>query len=197
MNIITVAGMLGSGKTSVILKLIDPMIAAGIKVAVIENDFGELGVDSEVLEKNGMPVRDLKGGCICCTLQSGLVDSLRMLESSYDPKYVIVEPTGIADPEMVIRSVTDVDGVHIDDKTTLIVVDCERFQKFRKMFERPLKNQLRTADVALLNKIDTVSESDLDEIVEGLRSFGYEGPCMKVQADSGDGMDQVLEVIRR
>ena len=197
MHVITVAGMLGSGKTSVILKLIDPMIATGTKVAVIENDFGELGVDSEVLERNGMPVRDLKGGCICCTLQSGLVDSLRMLESTYDPEYVIVEPTGVADPEMVIKAVTDVDGIHIDAKTTLIVVDCERFQKFKKMFERPLKNQLRTATVALLNKVDTVTPEDIEEIKEGLRSFGYDGPCLEIRADNGQGMDAVVEVIRR
>ena len=87
MRLIIVAGLLGVGKTSVIMRMLDPMIAKGLKVVVIENDFGAMGVDSEVLEKNGMKVRDLKGGCICCTLQAGLVDDLRIIPtmSSWSP----------------------------------------------------------------------------------------------------------------
>ena len=77
------------------------------------------------------------------------------------------------------------------------MVDCERFQQFRKMFERPLKNQLRTATVALLNKVDTVSADDIAEIREGLKSFGYDGPCLEIRGDNGQGMDAVVEVIRR
>ena len=114
MRLIVVAGLLGVGKTSVILRMLDPMIAKGLKVVVIETDFGAMGVDSEILEKNGMKVRDLKGGCICCTLQSGLVDSLRVLQIEYDPDYVIVEPSGIADPEFVVRSVTDISGIDLE-----------------------------------------------------------------------------------
>ena len=193
MRLIVVAGMLGVGKTSVILRMLDPMIAKGRKVVVIENEFGSMGVDSEVLEKNGMKVRDLKGGCICCTMQASLVDNLRLLQIDYAPDYVIVEPSGIADPQFVVNSVTDVDGIDLDGIFVAVVIDCERFLKVRKMFERPLRNQLKVADIALLNKIDTVPESDLDLIAEGLKEFGYGGAVARVRGDTGEGMGAFAE----
>ncbi len=193
MHLIIVAGMLGVGKTSVILRMLDPMIAKGHKVVVIENEYGSMGVDSEVLEKNGMKVRDLKGGCICCTLQSGLVDSLRVLQVDYDPEYVIVEPSGIADPQLVVTGVTDVTGIDIESVFVAVVVDCERFMKVRRMFERPLKNQLRIASLALLNKIDTVPSEQLDAITDALREWGYEGPVARIRGDTGEGIEAFAE----
>ena len=195
MRLIIVAGLLGVGKTSVILRMLDPMMAKGLKVVVIENDFGAMGVDSEVLEKNGMKVRDLKGGCICCTLQSGLVDSLRLLQIEYGPDYVIVEPSGIADPEFVINSVTDIDGIDLDGIFSAIVVDCERFLKVKRMFERPLRNQLKVADIALLNKIDTASPEDLDTIEDDLKGLGYDGPTARIRGDTGEGMERFSEAL--
>jgi len=195
MRLIIVAGLLGVGKTSVIMRMLDPMIAKGLKVVVIENDFGAMGVDSEVLEKNGMKVRDLKGGCICCTLQSGLVDDLRLLQSEYDPDYVIVEPSGIADPEFVIRSVTDVDGIDLEGVFTAIVVDCERFLKVKRMFERPLRNQLKVADIALMNKVDMISDADADTIEGELKGLGYGGPAVRVNGDTGEGIEAFAEAI--
>jgi len=195
MRLIIVAGLLGVGKTSVIMRMLDPMIAKGLKVVVIENDFGAMGVDSEVLEKNGMKVRDLKGGCICCTLQSGLVDDLRLLQSEYDPDYVIVEPSGIADPEFVIRSVTDVDGIDLEGVFTAIVVDCERFLKVKRMFERPLRNQLKVADIALMNKVDMISDADADTIEGELKGLGYGGPVVRVNGDTGEGIEAFAEAI--
>ena len=193
MHLIIVAGMLGVGKTSVILRMLDPMIARGRKVVVIENEFGSMGVDSEVLEKNGMKVRDLKGGCICCTLQASLVDDLRLLQAEYHPDYVIVEPTGIADPQLVVNSVTDVSGIDLESVFLAVVVDCERFMKVRKMFERPLRNQLKIADLALLNKIDTVSSDEIDRIAEGLKEFGYDGPAVRIRGDTGEGIEAFAE----
>ena len=195
MHLIIVAGLLGVGKTSVILRMLDPMIKKNLKTVVIENDFGSMGVDSEVIEKSGMKVRDLKGGCICCTLQSGLVDSLRTLQIDYKPDYVIVEPSGIADPEFVKNSVTDVTGIDLEGVFIAIVVDCERFLKVKRMFERPLKNQLKIANLALLNKIDTVSEEDLGAIEAELRNFGYKGPVARIRGDTGEGIERFAEAL--
>ncbi|MBO6083653.1 MAG: hypothetical protein J6O90_01035 [Candidatus Methanomethylophilaceae archaeon] len=195
MRLIIVAGLLGVGKTSVILRMLGPMLSKGLKLSVIENEFGTMGVDSEVLEKNGMKVREIQGGCICCTLQSGLVDGLRLIQSEYNPDYVIVEPSGIADPSLVVKATTDVTGVDIEKYFTAIVVDCERFLKVRKMFERPLKNQLKIADLALLNKIDTVPSSDVDLIEEELKKLGYDGPTARINGDTGEGMEAFAEAL--
>lgn len=195
MHLLIVSGMLGVGKTSVILKLLEPMIEKQTRVIVIENDFGEYGIDSEVLERAGLKVRDLKGGCVCCTLQGGLVDSLRAMQLEYNPEVAIVEPTGIADPEFIVNSVTDVTGITLDKYTVAVVIDSERFLKVKKMFERPLKNQLKLAELVLLNKIDTVSSEDLDQIESDVRGFGYDGKIIRVRADTGEGMEDILEVL--
>ncbi|MFA6710031.1 MAG: GTP-binding protein [Candidatus Methanomethylophilaceae archaeon] len=196
MHLIIVSGMLGVGKTSVILKLAGPLAESGRKIVIIENDFGALGVDSEIVRRNGMEVRELKGGCICCTLKAGLIDDLRMLQVNFSPDIAIIEPTGIADPEFIINSVKDVSGLRIDSVKTLIVIDAERFLKMKKMFERPLKNQLKVADVVLLNKVDTVSVKDLKEIEQCIRAFSYEGRIKQIQADKGVGLENVEEVMR-
>ncbi len=195
MRLLVVSGMLGSGKTSLILRLLDGFFPQGMKVAVIENEFGELGVDTEVLERSGMPVRDLRGGCICCTLAGGLADTLRNLSASYSPDIVVVEPTGIADPSVVLRSVQDVDGVHVDRADVLVLIDCERFLKVRRMFERPLRNQLSVAAAVLLNKTDTIPAEDIDSVEDGVRGMGYAGPVLRIRADTGDGMERLGEVI--
>lgn len=197
MQLIIVSGMLGVGKTSVILKIVGPLAEGGRKLVIIENDFGTLGIDSDIVRRNGMEVRELKGGCICCTLKAGLIDDLRLLQANFEPDVVVVEPTGIADPEFIINSVQDISGLRIDSITTLIVIDAERFLKMKKMFERPLKNQLKVADLVLLNKVDTVSSKDLNEIERGIRAFSYNGKIWHVQADKGIGLDAVaMEIIK-
>lgn len=196
MKIVIVSGLLGVGKTSVILKMLDPLMSDGTKVAVIENDFGAMGVDSEVLEKNGMKVRDLKGGCICCTMQGSLMDSLVSLKNEYGPDVVVVEPTGIADPEFIVESVKAFHGIDLEAVHVSVVVDCERFLKVQKMFERPLKNQLKLAEVAMLNKIDTVPSEDLVRIEEAIRGFGYSGPLARIRGDTGEGIPEAVAEMR-
>jgi G3E family GTPase len=195
MRLIIVSGMLGVGKTSVILRMVGPIVSSGKKLVIIENDFGAMGVDSEVIENNGLQVRDLRGGCICCTLKANLIDDLRQLQATYSPDYVIVEPTGIADPEFIISSVTDVAGISIESVTVFIVVDAERFMKMRKMFERPLRNQLKVANVVLLNKIDTVGAKELSDIESTIRGFSYVGPIDRVKATTGDGIEAAIKAV--
>ena len=196
MKVVIVSGLLGVGKTSVILKMLDPLMSNGAKVAVIENDFGAMGVDSEVLEKNGMKVRDLKGGCICCTMQGSLMDSLVSLRNEYAPDIVVIEPTGIADPEFIVNSVKAFPGIDLEATHVSVVVDCERFLKVQKMFERPLRNQLKLAEVAMLNKIDTVASEDLDRIEVAIRELGYEGPIARIRGDTGEGIGEAIMEMR-
>ena len=196
MKVVIVSGLLGVGKTSVILKMLDPLMSNGAKVAVIENDFGAMGVDSEVLEKNGMKVRDLKGGCICCTMQGSLMDSLVSLRNEYAPDIVVIEPTGIADPEFIVNSVKAFPGIDLEATHVSVVVDCERFLKVQKMFERPLRNQLKLAEVAMLNKIDTVTSEDLDRIEVAIRELGYEGPMARIRGDTGEGIGEAIMEMR-
>ncbi|MDR0791352.1 MAG: hypothetical protein LBE47_02305 [Methanomassiliicoccaceae archaeon] len=195
MRLLIVSGMLGSGKTSAILGIADTLSERGLKIAIIENEIGSVGIDGEILERHGMQVRELKGGCICGSMRTGMIDALRTLEAHMKPDIAIVEPTGIADPRQVLTAVEGVTGLTLTEILTIIMVDAERILKVRRMFERPLKNQLSVANVVLMNKVDTVTQSEIDEIVSLLRSMSYSGPILNVQADKGIGMDKVTEMI--
>jgi G3E family GTPase len=195
MRLLIVSGMLGSGKTSAILGIADVLSDRGLKIAIIENEIGSVGIDGEILERHGMQVKELKGGCICCSMRTGMIDALRTLEAHINPDVAIVEPTGIADPRQVITAVDGITGLTLTAMFTIIMVDAERILKVRRMFERPLRNQISVADVVLLNKIDTVGQNEIDEITSLLRSMSYSGPIMNVQADKRIGFDKVMEMI--
>ena len=195
MRLLIVSGMLGSGKTSVILGLADMLSRRGLKIAVIENEIGSVGIDGEVLERNGMTVRELKGGCVCCSMRTGMIDTLRTIEAVIGPDLTIIEPTGIADPKHVINAVDGVTGLNISSLFTIIVVDAERILKVRRMFERPLKNQLSVADAVLVNKADTVCGEEMEETESYIRSLSYSGLIIRTRADNGTNIEKVADLI--
>ncbi|NLL95288.1 MAG: hypothetical protein GX224_06015 [Thermoplasmatales archaeon] len=192
MRLIVVAGLLGVGKTSVIVRLIEPLSESGRKFAIIENEFGSTGIDGDVIERGGVEVRDLRGGCVCCTLKTGLIDTLRTLQIGMGPDVAVVEPSGIADPSLIVRAVDGVTGLAIDDVTVVAIVDAERFGTMKRMFERPLRNQLSVAGHVLLNKVDAVDADGLAGIEEAIRGFGYAGPIYRARADTGEGLDALF-----
>lgn len=195
MHLIVISGMLGAGKTSVMMNLIRQLTEKGYRLAVIENDFGNKGVDSGILQQNGIEVRELEGGCVCCTMKTGMIDTLRFLQDGHDPQVVLIEPTGIADPSYILNSVTDISGLTIDRISIITVVDSERYLKMKSMFERMLKNQLVVADIVLINKTDTQPAEALDEIESSVRSFSFDGPILRVQAEQGVNMGRIPEMI--
>jgi G3E family GTPase len=188
--------MLGSGKTSAILGIADILCDSGHRIAILENEIGSVGIDGEILERSGMKVKELRGGCVCCSMKAGMVDALRTLQAHIDPDITIIEPTGIADPKQVIDAVKGVSGLSVTSIFTIIMVDAERFLKVRNMFERPLKNQMGAADLVLMNKVDTISQDDAASIESCLRGMSYEGPIMRVQADKGVNIGKAAEMIR-
>ena len=196
MRLLIVSGMLGSGKTSAILKIADILSDNGMSIAIIENEIGSVGIDGEILERHGMKVKELKGGCICCSMRTGMIDALRTLEAHIKPDMAIIEPTGIADPKQVLTAVDGVTGLTVTSIFTIIMVDAERILKVKRMFERPLRNQLSVANLVLVNKIDTVSDAEAKEIEAFLRSMQYNGPILRVQADTGNNIDKAAELIR-
>ncbi len=196
MHVLVVAGMLGAGKTSTIIQLLGPLSAGGRKVAIIENEIGSVGIDGEVLNKNGLQIKELAGACVCCTLQSGMIDTLKLLQKEVGPDIVVIEPTGIADPEYILVSIDGVVGLDIDSVKVVVVIDGERFLRLKTMFERPLRNQLEMADLVLINKVDAISPQDLRSIEDQIRSFfKYAGKILHVRGDTGEGMDVIPKEI--
>ena len=117
------------------------------------------------MREQGLPVRELFGGCICCTLQSGLVETLLAVESEYDPDWVIIEPTGLAAPGDILGAVVD-HCPSVDTIRVLTLVDAPRWQMLLEMVEPLVTAQLETADIVAVNKIDEVDDETLAAVMD-------------------------------
>ena len=166
MDMIVIAGFLGSGKTTLVLSSVKDIYERyGKKVAVVVNDFGTIGIDGKVMEKYGLQVKELAAGCVCCTLGPSLLITVKEIYENIHPDIIIVEPTGIANPESVVAVLYQAEEEWVPEKiSSVVIVDANRFPVLMKAFERPLKNQLNTSDFVVINKIDTVDETALSEI---------------------------------
>ena len=196
MRLVIVSGFLGVGKTSVMLSLMDRLYDESVRFAVIENDFGKLGIDSKLVKRYGLDVTDLRGGCICCTLKSSLVETLRLLGANMNPDMVLVEPTGVADPMQITMAVTEeYVGPEIDAIREIVVLDAERFIQIKMAFRIPIMNHMRHANIVVINKSDKVDEEKLVKVEEAVREMGFEGELLRVSAETGMNMYRVAEVV--
>jgi G3E family GTPase len=193
-NVLCIAGFLGSGKTTILLEVAHTLAEEGASLAVIENEIGEVGIDGGYVREQGLPVRELFGGCICCTLQVGLVETLLSVRDSYDPDWVIIEPTGLAAPGdilgLVVDHVRDLDVVRV-----LTVVDAPRWPMLLEVVEPLVTSQLETADAVAVNKVDEVDDEALAAVLESVRSLAGDAPILPVSATSGAGMQRLLRAV--
>jgi G3E family GTPase len=196
MDLLLISGFLGSGKTTVVLSTIDEITKRKHKkVVVIVNDFGKIGIDGKVMEKYGLKVREMPSGCICCTLGSDLLTTLRDVAEAFKPDLVVIEPTGVADPEAIHSTLKLYVGPPIESTKIVIIVDAERYEVISKALERPLKNQLKAAQIIILNKMDRVKPEVLLDIEARIRALGIKALIIPASATEGTNLDQVVEAM--
>jgi len=196
MDLLLISGFLGSGKTTMVLSTIDEITKRKHKkVVVIVNDFGKIGIDGKVMEKYGLKVREMPSGCICCTLGSDLLTTLRDVAEAFKPDLVVIEPTGVADPEAIHGTLKLYVGPPIESTKIVIIVDSERFEVITKALERPLRNQLKAAQVIILNKMDRVSPEALASIEAKIRSYGVNALIIPASATERSNLDKVVEAM--
>ena len=194
MNVLCIAGFLGSGKTTVLLEVARAMAEDGTRLAVIENEIGEVGIDGGYVREQGLPVQELFGGCICCTLQAGLVETLHAVQSRYDPDWVIIEPTGLAAPGDLLGVVVD-HCPEVDTIRVLTLVDAARWPMLLEIVAPLVTAQLASADVVAVNKIDEVDEEALAAVMSSVRSLAGEAPVLPISAGTGAGMKRLLGAV--
>ncbi len=196
MDILMISGFLGSGKTTTILSTIDEIIMRRHKkVVVIVNDFGQIGIDGKVMEKYGLQVREMPSGCICCTLGSDLLATLRDVAEVFGPDLVVIEPTGVADPQAIHDTLKLYDGPPISSTKIVVIVDAARFAVILKALNRPLMNQLRAADLIVINKSDLVDNGTAESIEKSVREMGIRAPVIAASAATGANLDKVVEAM--
>ncbi len=196
MEILIVAGFLGSGKTTLVLSTIERIVErTDKKVAIIVNDFGTIGIDSKVMEKFGLKVSELDGGCICCSLGTDLLSTIQILEENMNPDIVVIEPTGLADPDAIVHAMKHYPGNTPQRILSFVIIDVVRFPSVFKALSRPLSSQIRTADVILMNKIDAISSEMLASVEADIRSIDDSASIIAVSALNDINIDKVVDRI--
>jgi G3E family GTPase len=185
MKVIILSGFLGSGKTSVLLQFAKRMAAKHPEnphsVAIIENEIGDIGVDDQTLGgSGGYEVKTLFAGCICCTLIGEVATSIMEIQKEQDPDYIIIEPSGVAQPDYIaetIKNILDLDSV------ITTIVDVQRWPRIACAMGTLLSAQLRSASLILVNKVDKVDKAALDECIEQVRGYNPTAPLRCIQAN--------------
>ncbi len=180
MKLLIIAGFLGSGKTTLLLEVARRLVAVPQKIAIIENEVGEIGIDGKYLREQGLQVQELFGGCICCTLSADLVSMLQKVEDLFKPAVTIIEPTGLASPGDVLTTVRSCQPIVTDIKL-VVLVDATRYKMLYEMLTPLITTQIQLADIVVINKIDKVDVTDIDLIRKDVNQLN---PRAKVAAIS-------------
>jgi cobalamin biosynthesis protein CobW len=174
-----VSGFLGSGKTSLVRWLLLQSQRGGTRVAVISNEFGELGIDRALLGEGGEAFVELEGGCVCCQLSNELVETLEMLRRKVSPERIVIETSGVALPgETQMNLGREPVRSWIGDDLAVVVVNAEQVLEGRDL-EGTFEYQLTSADLLLLNKIDLVPPEELPRVEALLRQIEPEAPIVR------------------
>lgn len=195
MKIILLGGFLGSGKTSVLMKIVQYITKHNTSdkktpLVIIENEIGEICVDSKIL--GDLKVKELFSGCICCSLAGDLTISINQIHEDFDPEYIIVEATGLALPnkiaDTILQYTKDCEYLKI-----ITIADASRFDEITESVDIFFNNQMKCGNIMLLNKIDLVDENKKNQILTRLSDINRNAELYAICANQN--IDCVLEKI--
>ena len=171
-----ISGFLGAGKTTLINKLLSEAFT-GEKVVLIENEFGEIGIDGGFLKESGIEIREMNSGCICCSLVGDFGKSLREVVDTYHPDRILIEPSGVGKLSDVIKAVQDVQAeIDAELNSFTTVVDVTKCRIYRKNFGEFFSNQIEYAGAVILSRTDKAKPEKVEEAVALLRKLNDKAP---------------------
>ena len=190
-----ISGFLGAGKTTLISKLLKEALT-GEQVVLIENEFGEIGVDSGFLKETGVQINEMNSGCICCTLVGDFGRALNEVIDTYDPDRILIEPSGVGKLSDVIIAVQDLknDRIQLNGFTT--VVDAKKARVYMTNFGEFYQNQVEHASSIILSHTDGLSQQKLDKCIELLRKYNDHAAIVTTPWDQIDGK-AILETMEQ
>ena len=190
-----VSGFLGAGKTTLIRKLIADALA-GTKVVLIENEFGEIGIDGGFLKEAGIEIREMNSGCICCSLVGDFNTSLKQVMENYQPERILIEPSGVGKLDDVMRAIEKTAAEIPDMKlgSAVTVVDATKARVYFKNFGEFFVNQIENAGTIVLTRTDKASQEKIDEAVALIREHNQKAAIITTPLAQLDGK-MVLETI--
>ncbi|MBE7722218.1 MAG: cobalamin biosynthesis protein CobW [Lacrimispora celerecrescens] len=191
-----ISGFLGAGKTTFIKKLLQEAIA-GEQVVLIENEFGEIGIDGGFLKDAGIEIREMNSGCICCSLVGDFGKSLEEVLTKYHPERVIIEPSGVGKLSDVMKAVIDVASeVEVTLNSAVTIVDAQKCKMYRKNFGEFFNNQIENAGTVVLSRTDIAPADKVDQAVQIIRELNPKAVVVTTPCEELTGK-QLLEIIEK
>ena len=180
------SGFLGAGKTTLIRKLINEAYR-NEKIVLIENEFGEISIDSDFLADAGVKIKEMSQGCICCSLVGDFTQSLKLVLDQYQPERIIIEPSGVGKLSDVIKAVSKVvsDDVVLNSYTT--VVDANKMLMYSKNFGEFYNDQIKSANCIIISRSQQVSQQKLADICDLIKEVNPTATIITTQWDKLDG----------
>ena len=193
-EITIISGFLGAGKTTLIKKLLEEAFQ-GEKLVLIENEFGEIGIDGGFLKDAGIQVNEMNSGCICCSLVGDFGTALKEVLDTYAPDRILIEPSGVgklSDVVKAVERVADAAEVHID--SSIVVVDGKKCKMYMKNFGEFFNNQVEHAGTIVLSRTQSMTDEKLEECVALLREHNAKATMITTPWDELDGT-KILEAM--
>jgi len=192
-----ISGFLGAGKTTLIKKLIKEALG-GEKVVLIENEFGEIGIDGGFLKEAGIEITEMNSGCICCTLVGDFGAALRDVITKYSPDRIIIEPSGVGKLSDVIKAVADVkkDFEDVELNSFITVADAGKTTMYMKNFGEFFNDQIENANTIVLSRTSKTPESKLEKAVAAIKEHNDKAVIITTDWDSLTGK-QILDTMEK
>ena len=191
-----ISGFLGAGKTTFIKKLLEEAIA-GEQVVLIENEFGEIGIDGGFLKDSGIEIREMNSGCICCSLVGDFGTSLAEVLTQYKPERIIIEPSGVGKLSDVMKAVIDVSAdMDVELNSAVTIVDAAKCKMYMKNFGEFFNNQIENAGTIVLSRTDITDASKIQKDVDMIREKNANAVIITTPLDQLGG-SQLLEIIEK
>ena len=187
------SGFLGAGKTTLIKKLIQE-VYQGEKLVLIENEFGEIGVDGMFMQEAGIQVTEMNSGCICCSLVGDFGEAMKKVLEQFAPDRILVEPSGVGKLSDVIRAVQNIHSQEISLNSFTTVVDAKKCKMYMKNFGEFFNNQVEYANSIILSRTDGLSEEKVAQCIALLREHNKTATIISTSWDQLKGA-QILEAM--
>lgn len=190
-----VSGFLGAGKTTFIKRVLETV--KNEKTVLIENEFGEVGIDGGFLEDSGIEIKEMNSGCICCSLVGDFTSNLQEILEKYEPERVIIEPSGVGKLSDVMKAVELVESkMSIEPGKSVTVVDASKCKMYAKNFGEFFNNQIQYADIIVLSRTDITDDKKQANAIEIVRQINPGAKIITTPLKELDN-DQIFEILEK
>ena len=190
-----ISGFLGAGKTTLIKKLIKESLSQE-KVVLIENEFGEIGIDGSFLKDAGIEITEMNSGCICCSLVGDFTEALKKVDEQYHPDRIIIEPSGVGKLSDVIEAVKNAHDTHLELNSFVTVIDTKKCKVYSKNFGEFFNNQIEYASTVILSRTQDVNEEKIQTAIDIIKELNDHANIITTPWEELTG-DTILNAIEK